>query len=51
VAIATSFPASIVRQALDALDGIGVESPGAIVAPLVRSSVENALSWPTSIEL
>lgn len=43
VGIATSFSASIVRQALDVLDGIGVESPAAIVSPLVRSSVENAL--------
>lgn len=43
VAIATSFSASIVRQALDVLDGIGVEQPAAIVSPLVRSSVENAL--------
>lgn len=46
VAIATSFSASIVRQALDVLTGIGVESPAAIVSPLVRSSVENALSHP-----
>lgn len=51
VAIATSFPASIVRQSLQALEAIGVESPSAVVAPLVRSSVENALTSPTSIEL
>jgi len=40
-----------VRQALQVLEGIGVESPSAVVSPLVRSSVENALSSPTSIEL
>lgn len=43
IATATAFSASIVRQAVDLLDGIGVESPGSVLAPLVRSAVENAL--------
>ena len=43
IATATAFSASIVRQAVDLLDGIGIESPGSVLAPLVRSAVENAL--------
>lgn len=43
VSIATSFSVSIVGQAMSALADIGVESPGAVLGPLVRSSVENAL--------
>ena len=43
IATATAFSASIVRQAVDLLDGIGVDSPGSVLAPLVRSAVENAL--------
>ena len=41
---ATSFSAAIVSQATSILDGIGIESPGAVLAPLVRSAVENALA-------
>ena len=41
---ATSFSAAIVQQATDLLSGIGVDSPGTVLAPLVRSAVENALS-------
>lgn len=41
---ATSFSASIVSQAVGILTALGVESPGNVLAPLVRSSVENALS-------
>ena len=48
---ATSFSASIVQQATAILDGIGVESPGALLAPLVRSAVENALAGPVAITL
>ncbi|MHA6693394.1 Rossmann-like and DUF2520 domain-containing protein [Homoserinimonas sp. A520] len=44
---ATSFSAAIVAQATALLDGIGVEAPGAVLAPLVRSAVENALAGPT----
>jgi predicted short-subunit dehydrogenase-like oxidoreductase (DUF2520 family) len=43
VSIATGFSTSIVGQAMDALREIGIESPGAVLGPLVRSSVENAL--------
>jgi predicted short-subunit dehydrogenase-like oxidoreductase (DUF2520 family) len=46
---ATSFSAAIVAQATALLDGIGVEAPGAVLAPLVRSAVENALASPTPI--
>ncbi|WP_082590874.1 Rossmann-like and DUF2520 domain-containing protein [Agromyces sp. Soil535] len=41
---AVSFSSAIVDQASDLLDGIGVGRPGAVLAPLVRSAVENALA-------
>ncbi|MRG60145.1 DUF2520 domain-containing protein [Agromyces sp. CFH 90414] len=41
---AVSFSTAIVDQASDQLDGIGVARPGAVLAPLVRSAVENALA-------
>ncbi|WP_127794331.1 DUF2520 domain-containing protein [Agromyces sp. LHK192] len=41
---AVSFSTAIVDQASGQLDGIGVARPGAVLAPLVRSAVENALS-------
>lgn len=44
VATATSFSAEIVRQAVDLLAGVGVESPAGVLGPLVRSSVESALA-------
>ena len=47
VATATEFSAAILGQAISLLDGIGVESPGAILASLVRSTVDNALSSAT----
>ena len=43
IATATSFSRAIVDQATELLASIGVEAPGAILGPLVRSSVENAL--------
>jgi len=43
VATATAFSASIVGQSLDILARIGVERPGGVVAPLIRSSVDEAL--------
>jgi predicted short-subunit dehydrogenase-like oxidoreductase (DUF2520 family) len=46
---ATSFSAAIVSQATALVEGIGVESPGAVLAPLVRSAVENALAGQTRI--
>jgi len=53
VATATSFSAAIVTQAIDILHGIHVEGPGSVLAPLVRSAVENALaaaSAPTPLD-
>lgn len=41
---ATAFSATIVDQAAGILGGIGIESPGRVLAPLVRSAVENALA-------
>jgi len=43
VSIATSFSTSIVGQAMSVLTEIGIESPGAVLGPLVRSAVDNAL--------
>ncbi|MEJ1230741.1 MAG: DUF2520 domain-containing protein [Galbitalea sp.] len=53
IAIATSFSSAIVGQATDALAGIGVDNAGRILAPLVRSAVENALAGasPDTIDL
>ena len=48
VATATSFSTAIVGQAVSLLSGIGVESPGAVLGPLVRASVENALHAATA---
>lgn len=41
---AVSFSTAIVEQATSILDGIGVEAPGTVLAPLVRSAVERALA-------
>ncbi|QAY74898.1 DUF2520 domain-containing protein [Agromyces protaetiae] len=41
---AVSFSTAIVDQASGLLGGIGVGRPGAVLAPLVRSAVENALA-------
>ncbi len=43
VETATTFSMAIVDQAAGLLEGIGVEAPGRMLAPLVRSAVENAL--------
>lgn len=43
VSTATAFSASIVGQSLEILARIGVERPSAIVAPLIRSTIEEAL--------
>ncbi|HPM50916.1 MAG TPA: DUF2520 domain-containing protein, partial [Rhodoglobus sp.] len=42
VSTATSFSSAIVGQAVGLLGGIGIESPGSVLGPLVRSSVETA---------
>jgi len=44
ITIATSFSSAIVNQATELLSGIGMDSPGQVLAPLVRSAVENALA-------
>ncbi|MBX3089830.1 MAG: DUF2520 domain-containing protein [Cryobacterium sp.] len=44
IATATSFSTAIVGQAIGLLDGIGVEAPGAVLASLIRSTVDNALN-------
>ena len=43
VSTATSLSSAIVGQAVGLLGGIGIESPGSVLGPLVRSSVETAL--------
>ena len=43
VSTATSFSSAIVGQAVGLLNGIGVDLPGSVLGPLVRSSVETAL--------
>jgi predicted short-subunit dehydrogenase-like oxidoreductase (DUF2520 family) len=44
VETATAFSTSIVEQATGLLASVGVEHPGAVIAPLVRSAMENALA-------
>jgi predicted short-subunit dehydrogenase-like oxidoreductase (DUF2520 family) len=46
IATATSFSASIVGQAVGLLADLGVDNPGYVIAPVVRSAVENALQAP-----
>ena len=41
---ATAFSTAIVEQSTRLLRDIGIEQPGAVIAPLVRSAVENALT-------
>ena len=43
IATASQFSAAIVDQATDLLGELGIERPGRIVAPLIRSAVDNAL--------
>jgi predicted short-subunit dehydrogenase-like oxidoreductase (DUF2520 family) len=43
IAAATGFSTAIVGQAANALAAIGIERPGTILGPLMRSAVENAL--------
>jgi predicted short-subunit dehydrogenase-like oxidoreductase (DUF2520 family) len=43
IGVATGYAAGIVGQAVEQLRGIGVERPGRVLGPLVRSAVENAL--------
>lgn len=43
ISAATAFSTAIVAQAARTLAGIGVDRPGSVLGPLVRSAVENAL--------
>jgi predicted short-subunit dehydrogenase-like oxidoreductase (DUF2520 family) len=43
ISAATEFSSAIVAQATRTLAAIGVERPGSVLGPLVRSAVENAL--------
>ncbi|HZK58460.1 MAG TPA: Rossmann-like and DUF2520 domain-containing protein [Cryobacterium sp.] len=45
VETATAFSTSIVEQSMRLLEGIGIEGAGAVIAPLLRSAMENALAW------
>lgn len=47
IATATSFSTAIVAQSVALLNDIGVDAPGAVLGPLVRASVENALQAAT----
>lgn len=53
VETATAFSTSIVEQATRLLERIGIERPGAVIAPLVRSAMEIALARasPDTIDL
>lgn len=53
IATATGFSTAIVAQASDLLAGIGIEAPGRVLGPLVRSAVENALASasPSTIDV
>ncbi len=44
IATASQFSAAIVEQSTAILAGIGVSRPGRILAPLIRSAVDNALT-------
>lgn len=44
IGTARGFSAAIVAQSMDLLAGIGVESPGALLGPLIRSAVDAALA-------
>ncbi|GAA1783202.1 Rossmann-like and DUF2520 domain-containing protein [Leucobacter iarius] len=44
LAAAREFSSAVVRQALEALDGIGLEHPDRVIGGLVRASVEEALA-------
>jgi len=44
ISTATTFSTAIVGQAMGILQGLGIEHPGSVLGPLVRSAVENALA-------
>lgn len=48
IATASDFSSAIVAQATGMLASLGIDEPGLVLGPLVRSSVENALARATS---
>lgn len=50
IATAAEFSASIVTQATGILGSIGVENPGRVLGPLIRSSVDKALAHYGDVE-
>jgi predicted short-subunit dehydrogenase-like oxidoreductase (DUF2520 family) len=44
IATASQFSAAIVEQSTTILAAIGIDRPGRILAPLIRSAVDNALA-------
>lgn len=44
--VANSFSSMVVSQAVGILAEAGVENPAALIGPVVRSAVEDALSKP-----
>jgi len=44
IATASQFSAAVVEQSTAILAGIGIDRPGRILAPLIRSAVDNALT-------
>jgi len=48
IATASDFSSAIVAQATGMLASLGIEEPGLVLGPLVRSSVENALARATA---
>lgn len=51
IATASQFSAAIVGQATELLESIGIERPGRIIAPVVRSAVDNALGGHSEASL
>jgi predicted short-subunit dehydrogenase-like oxidoreductase (DUF2520 family) len=50
IATAAEFSAAIVTQATGILGSIGVENPGRVLGPLIRSSVDKALAHYGDVE-
>ena len=46
--VANSFSSLVVRQALGILEDAGIQNPARLIAPVVRTAVETALSQPVS---
>ncbi|MCU1571187.1 MAG: hypothetical protein JWR33_1928 [Naasia sp.] len=53
ISTVSTFSTAVIEQATRLLAGVGVESPGSVLGPLARSTVEDALSraQPDSIDL